>query len=363
MSITNSYYWPLGSTISKSFTNINVGSGYEHFGFLSVNPVTGNIILIFRKGTSFASDIGSIWMRKSTDGGANWGSEIQIKSETQVDLRNIAGGYTSSGRLLLFYGRYQNNSSWLPIGYIYSDNDGSTWSNQQQINTQSGTSAFSPYGSVIDIGGGVLFQTWYEVSSGVYTLKFSKSTDNGNTFLTSNIFSIYSSNLTFTEPSMLNLGGGCLLVLSRINNGTCFAQFRSNDYGITWNSIPEYTNFDTWTNGQNSPYLSYINYNGIGIVACYYLRRDSSPYPIKVVYGLASDIVNNGISGWNPLTLRTVLSSTGGSSSGCPSFFHPNNQLKGIGNYFDCGTSSSHPVIIFTPTNNIINGVFSNLMP
>lgn len=361
MAITPENYWPLESTIQKTFTNLNVGSGYEHFGILSVNPLDGHMIMVYRKGTAYVGSIGSIYIRHSGDGGANWSNETLVLSETNVDLRNIFGGYVSNGRLIVFYSRYQNSTTWLSISYISSTNNGDSWSSPQSAYNQPGNTAFSPYGHVVDFGTGLLYQTWYEVDGSTYLLRFSKSYDGGGTFSPVNIKTIYSSTNPFTEPSMVNLGGGCLLVLARINGGTCFAQFRSTDFGNNWTG-PEYTNFETWTNGQNMPWLSFINYQGVGIVACYYTRRDASPYKIKVVFGLASDIINNGISGWKSATLKEVCPSTSGYRSGYQSFYHPDFQLKGVGLYFDCSAVSSYPKIIYTPVSGLMD-ILSELMP
>lgn len=360
MAITPENYWPLGSTIQKTFTDLNVGSGYEFGGLMSVSPVDGNMVIFYRKGLSYSSDNGSIYIRNSTDGGANWSSESLVFSESGVDLRNLAGGYTSGGRLVIFYGRYQNQTTWLSINAIYSNDNGNTWSSPQSVYSQTG-SAFSPYGHLIDLGQGFCYQTLYEVNSGTYSIKYFRSFS-GGTYWEFPV-SIYSGTLFLTEPSMLNLGGGNILVLTRINGGTCFAQFRSTDYGNTWiSTTPEYTNFESWSNGQNMPFLSFINYQGTGIVACYYMRRDVSPYKLKVVYGLASKIMRDGITGWNSSTIREVCASTGGYRSGYQSFFHPNFQFKGIGSYFDCNSNSAHPVIVFPSINGMVNSVLPSLL-
>lgn len=354
MAITPENYWPLGSTIQKTFTNLNVGSGYEHFGIMSVNPLDGHMIMVYRKGTAYVGSIGSIYIRHSGDGGANWSNESLLLSEANVDLRNIAGGYVSNGRIIVFYGRYQNSTTWLSISYVTSTNNGDSWSSPQSAYDQPGNTGFSPYGHIVDFGTGLLYQTWYEVDGSTYLLRFSKSYDGGQSFPQQYISTIYSSNNPFTEPSMVNLGGGCLLVLSRINGGTCFAQFKSTKFGNSWTG-PLYTNFETWTNGQNMPWLSFMNYQGTGIVACYYMRRDTSPYKLKAVFGLASNLIDNGISGWNSDTLIEVCDSTAGYRSGYQSFFHSNFQFKGIGLYFDCGATSSYPKIIFTPVTGLLN--------
>jgi hypothetical protein len=350
--ITAANYFPLGSTIQKSFTSLSSAS-YEHFGIITTNNTNGHMVLIYRKGTIHVGDAGNIYIRHSSDGGANWGTESQLFSESGIDLRNIGGGYDSNGRLFVFYGRYNPSTSiWLSMNYRYSENDGSTWSSQQTLSNQSNT-AFSPYGHVIDVGNNTLFQTWYGVNGSTYSLYLYKSSDGGSSFST--VKNIYSGNVLCTEPSMVNLGGGCFLILSRINNGSTFRQFKSENNCDTW-SDQGATSFETWStaaNMQAPPFLVYINYQGVGIVACYYTRRDTSPTKLKVVFGLAKDLLD-GTNGWNANTIKEIYSYTLSGKVGYQSFFHPLSQYKGIGVSFE-SNGSAYPVIEFINISGMTN--------
>ena len=244
MAITPENYWPLGSTIPKTFTDLTNTTAYRGFGIISINPVNGHAVLIYRLGITYSGDAGVIYIRHSFDGGANWESEAQIISESGVDLRYQSGGYDSNGRLFIFYGRYNpTTSTWLSINYRFSDNDGQTWSCQPTLNTLSNT-AFSPYGNIIDVGNNVLYQPWFGINGSTYSIYLFKSTDRGITF--SQTITVYSGTDLLTEPSMVNLGGGCFLLLTRINNGTTFRQFKSENNCQTWSSQGN-TSFEAWS--------------------------------------------------------------------------------------------------------------------
>lgn len=365
-------YFPLGSTVETSFTDLQTSPSdpkrYEHFGIISVNPLSGHSILIYRKGTHHvgANDFGSIYIRYSYDGGANWSNEAQaFPPETNIDQRGVGGGYDSSGRLFAFYGRYNpNTSTWLSMNYLYSDNDGSTWSNEQSLPTT--LTGFLPYGHIIDVGNGVLYQPWYEnnfigplpgnLSSCRYRLNLYKSTDGGQTFTSVNIYDHTNSiqggeQFFYTEFSLVNIGGGCFIILVR-KDGYDFQeyhQFKSENNCQSWISQGD-TSFEQLGSYPAPPWLSFINYEGVGIVSCYYTNRGTQK--LNVVYGLAKDLLENGPNGWNVHSPILILNYYGTLNSGYQSFFLPLNQYKGIGVGFKETDVNdiAYPVVVFTST-------------
>jgi len=394
MAITNANYWPLGSTVQKIIPNPNpnipplYSTHYEHFGLISVNPVNGHMVIFYRRGTKHVgtygangvNDPGEIYIRHSIDGGANWDTETLVKGESGIDIRNYAGGYDSNGRLFIFYGRFNSTTTplWHSMNYIFSDNDGISWSSPVQLLTNS-NATFSPYGHIIDAGNGILFQTWYgnyiSGTNTIYTLNLYKSTDGGLTFpYTINICPTGYTNIV-GEQSMVNLGGGCFLALARTESAiNQFRQFKSEDGGNTWtpqDTINGYSHDTTVFEISSGtlgapPFLSYINYEGVGIVACYYTIREpvysiyGTTNPIlKVVFALAKNLLDNGPITWgnayssNNLPVNNIIKlfPIGTSkASGYQSFFHPLNQYKGIGLSFieTVSNSNAYPEIYFT---------------
>ncbi|MEW6509315.1 MAG: hypothetical protein AB1432_16415, partial [Bacteroidota bacterium] len=100
-------------------------------------------------------------------------------------------------------------------------------------------------------------------------------------------------------------------------------------------------------------FLVYINYQGVGIVACYYTRRDTSPTKLKVVFGLAKDLLD-GTNGWNANTIKEIYSYTLSGKVGYQSFFHPLSQYKGIGVSFE-SNGNAYPVIEFMNISGMTN--------
>jgi hypothetical protein len=147
----------------------------------------------------------------------------------------------------------------------------------------------------------------------------------------------------YSESSLVNVGGGCFLLLARINNQiNKFKMFYSVDIGFTWTPFSGMTDFN-YDEPQGSwaapPWLSFINYEGVGIVACYYTIRINQPptYPdslLKVIFGIAKDLLENGVSAWNKYSIFEWSEKQGSLHIGL-TFQEPN-------------TSYAYPVIIFT---------------
>lgn len=367
MAITPENYFPLGSTIQKTITNLAETSLYRNNGMISVNPVTGHAVIIYIR-KSFLGMDGSIWIRHSSDGGTNWSNEASFsKAEQGIENRSIAGGYNSTGRLFVFYVRVNSSTGiYQSINYRYSDNDGTNWSSQFTLSNNSNL-IYSPYGHIIDVGNDTLYQTWYgNTVSGTYSLYLYVSTDGGNTF-TPVSQPIYSGSNQYIEPTMINVGGGCFITLAKINNGTTFIQFKNEnnlDPVYTWSQQGN-INLESLTNIPGPPWLSFINYQGVGIAACYYLNKDS--YKLKVVFALARDLLlTNGHLNWKTNNTTTDVYTFANSICGYQSFFHPLNQFKGIGNTFEGSGVISYPKIVFTPVDDPAHGmidILSALMP
>ncbi|MEG8946598.1 sialidase family protein [Rosettibacter firmus] len=347
------FLFPLRSTIASDNFNLTIlqDSSYHHFGILCVNPLNGTMIWIFRTGTAHISNNSLIRMIKSTNGGKTWSTPILLFSENNYDLRNCAGGYTKNGRLIIFYGKYYQATTWQAIAYRYSDDDGLTWSNENFIDTQN-TNAYSTYGKLIYDENGTLYQTWYGIntSNNTYNVFLMKSNDNGITWTS---YNVYSGTIKTTESSAVYIGGGRFIIVSRVDNGNNFMQFKSDDYGITWTNMGYITSI-SWTPSTSGqvpmPDLNYIDYNGIGILALYYTLRPSSPQKLNVIYGLAKEVFNN-TNGWLSNTIKTIYTYTTneGRNPGYQIFFHPENKFNGIGITVDEPSNTySYPVVVFS---------------
>ncbi|MBI4647257.1 MAG: hypothetical protein HY738_11885, partial [Bacteroidia bacterium] len=228
---------------------------------------------------------------------------------------------------------------------------------------------YSPHGHIVDVGKNILDNnnTLYQSWSGnngtgtTYKLYLYKSIDSGAHFYEADIKTIYSGAEQLSQPSMVNLGGGCFLVLAKKNDVNAFRQFKNeNNITESWNDYNGgITNFDDGlTSNPAPPWLSFINYQGVGIVACYYTKKNTTPHILKVIFGLAKDLLEtNGHLNWNVNTKKAVYPDppTGNNTLGYQSFFHPLNQFKGIGNTFEGVGNVYNPKIVFTPQSGMIN--------
>jgi hypothetical protein len=387
--LTPENYWPLGSTVQKTITSLEDTDHYRHFGLISVNPVNGHTVIFYRKGDSHVNSQGVLKIRHSNKGGVSWGIEADICSEIGYDLRNLAGGYDSNGRLFVFYVKCSIDNEpgystpyFLNMCYRYSDNDGVTWVPDllyapYELPHQSvgeNNNVFSPYGHIVDVGNNILYQTWHGglKDNGLpsyYRLYLYMSTDGGSTF--NEIKYVNNDLQKWGEASMVNIGGGCFLLLARKNDNYLeynhFIQFKSEDNCETW--IEQGTTIfedpppaPPPTRYAAPPWLSFINYEGVGIVACYFTNRFTKE--LKVIFGLAKDLLEDvdGNLNWNDNTKKVLDNYLSGSDdrSGYQSFFLPLNQYKGIGIVFkEVSEDIAYPVIVFTEIEGMTNVLVS----
>lgn len=180
-----------------------------------------------------------------------------------------------------------------------------------------------------------------DTNGNIYTTGFGGG---GLTF--PNVIIVYSGPIYYGEQSMVNLGGGNFLILARDNTKFSFHQFKSEDNCQTW-TFQGITSFEGLTLYPSPPWLSFINYEGVGIVACYYTNRGTQK--MNVVFGLAKDLLDIGPSAWVASTIKEIIYFNGSKNSGYQSFFLPLNQYKGIGVGFkETGGTVAYPIVVFT---------------
>lgn len=217
---------------------------------------TGNILHIYRQDPGTSGDHvgngGKIVKREFNVTTETWGTISDVFSD-EYDDRNIHGGVTSTGRFVLFFRRYNaTTSSTVDINFMYSDDDGATWSSRTSVAL--GHSGASPYGDMIEIPGEGYMMGFQDN----YYVEVLFSTD-GSSWGSGVVVGDYqvAESYRITETSFAHLGNNKIIALSRDNNGGMLYQMVSEDDGQTWGT-PVRTNIacETFT---VSPIVLYVD--------------------------------------------------------------------------------------------------------
>ena len=222
------------STITPSLTNEDhVSEG------VMVLLQDGRILQFYRLDSGKTGDHignnGKIVKRISADNGNSWGVAEIVYSD-EYDDRNIRGGITETGAIILFFRRYDAEiAQKVDLNYIISNDGGNTWSERK----------------VLDFGLDHIIEVWIDnfliIGSNNYMLPV-----HGVGYCEIHFFSLagnsliidepnwiwdYSGNYEFgiDEPSFTLIGGNKIIGLFRdeISRRNYF-QVVSTDGGITW---------------------------------------------------------------------------------------------------------------------------------
>lgn len=206
-------------------------------GFI-VNLSNGDILHIFRFDIGIEGDHtgnnGYIAKRRYSNG--VWGATETVYDSGQYDDRNIHGGVTNDGRIVVFFRRFDDDTGITEGHYfIYSDNDGATWSNLNLMNTNgrtmvygTGQMFYNPEIQKYCIAG---YDKWY------CEMRFSSDGSNWDEHTqVATADGLY----TLSEVAGAYCGNGRMIVLIRDDKralGFPLVQVTSTDNGKTWNTI------------------------------------------------------------------------------------------------------------------------------
>ena len=267
--------------------------------------LNGNAFFAFLKYTG----VWNIAVKKSTNGSSIWGSDVIIPNTGDPDKEHLAIDVNSSSPYKNFLYTAWTDFSISPrvIKFSRSTNGGSNWSSAINI---SGTSGYSlAQGVCLSVGPtGTLYATWafYDVGSSYENaLGFNFSTNGGSTWSTPSRISIngfsgmrgYLSKGTVIRiasfPSMdVDTSNGA-------NNGTIYIVWanagdainhtnsdiylvKSSNSGTTWSNKIKINN-DITTTDQWEPWINVDKYGGINIVF-YDSRTDPTNNVLSEIY-------------------------------------------------------------------------------
>ena len=226
---------------SVSETNVNENHASEGVMMILGN---GNIIKFYRLDEGVAGghvgNGGKIVKRISIDNGMTWGEESTVYSD-QYDDRNIRGGIINDNVILLFFRRYDANSfTPIDLNYIYSLDDGVTWSEREIIDFNIDQAYEVWIDNIVDLKNGKYLLPIHGVSyCEIRDLSFED-----NQIVLSEPKWIWnftgSTDMKIDEPTFTYLGNGKILGLFRDDNqyvpGSNYFQVQSSDSGVTWSS-------------------------------------------------------------------------------------------------------------------------------
>lgn len=185
------------------------------------------------------------YIKRSTDNGTTWGESIIISNTTYGgDACTVVDKTT--GRIFIFYAYSQyknifssdgnpNSDNCLRSQYIYSDDDGLTWSTPVDLTAdlyQSGDNSYwASGGTGIQLRNGALVIPIAIVRSGVIYGGLLYSTDHGATWNRSQTNSFDK----FDENTLVELNDGRIMVNARNHYGTTTRLITyTSDLGTTW---------------------------------------------------------------------------------------------------------------------------------
>lgn len=187
----------------------------------------------------------NFYIKRSTDNGTTWGDDIIItNTEYGGDACTIVDKTT--GRVFIFYAYSKNKNIFQSDGnpnsdnclksqYIYSDDDGLTWSTPIDLTADLYKSGDNSYwasgGNGIQLRNGNLVIPIAVVRSGLIYGSLLYSTDHGNTWKRSSTNSFEK----FDENTIVELNDGRIMVNARNHYGTATRLITyTSDLGSTW---------------------------------------------------------------------------------------------------------------------------------
>ncbi len=213
---------------SRAAVTIVSDATYNAFPGLTI-MANGAHIVVYRKGTSHASDVGVIVKRTSTDSGATWSGETTIVTNV-LDVRDPSITRLADGSLIVSYFTASAPSTFATY-VIKSTDNGATWSSAVDVGGYTTWSAVSA--PVVQLANGNLLLPTYGYDA-TWKMKVHRSTDGGATW---SVLSTLVTSPDYAEPVLLLLANGNLLGL--LNHGDALATTISTDSGATWGTISD----------------------------------------------------------------------------------------------------------------------------
>jgi len=232
-------------------------SGYKYTMFYRtvVNPLNNNIIRTFKLAYSHTEILQYFYLEISRDRGVSFssldGSADYSKINVGQWINNPTPVYTATGRLIVFF-QWQSvqTGSRQKASWIYSDDDGLTWSAMQYFTdpviagvTILNNSYFYSNRIIYNATGELLMPYWLRITeTGRSALRIAKSNTNGASWVDTGVTVFQNSSGTkmeMTESEWVQSGANIFMITrtSQATNNSGHvvpAMFYSSDFGATW---------------------------------------------------------------------------------------------------------------------------------
>jgi len=231
---------PTGGSISdpsRAYINIDDDGDWDAFpGLCLVDERT--LLVVYRKGTTHASDKGSIVSRISRDLGQTWSDEAVVYADSTYDSRDPCVTKLSDGTIIMNFFLSDYTTGDVPedgVRIMKSADGGSTWTDP--ITVDAGfTDWCASSGPIVELSDGTLLLPVYGQDTGdsLDSSRLLKSTDGGTTWgdeavIATSIFG------HVQEPNIVDLGDSLIAMLRYYDEPDGYiAAVWSGDGGDTW---------------------------------------------------------------------------------------------------------------------------------
>ncbi|MHC1624025.1 MAG: sialidase family protein [Candidatus Methanospirareceae archaeon] len=212
-------------------------ASYNAFGDILFDGT--RLHVVYRRGTQHAYDKGVIVYRYSDDLGRTWSEEKVIITHDTYDVRDPTISIDSKGRIYVtFCIQDYNTITNLGIGYIYSDDQGKTWSEQQYVDVPPTYKAES--GRIVELSDGRLVYPYFGKEEGetYWNSYIAVSDDYGKTWTSIKVVDGNALGYDAPEPGFYDCGDGVCRVIFRDDTNKRMMLTESTDL-TTWSTPTE----------------------------------------------------------------------------------------------------------------------------
>lgn len=297
------------------------------------------IVSIFADGTNHLPTDGKVISRRiSNDKGQSWSSKTLVYDPGGTDcIQDPGAGYGSDGRLHIIAEVLTTAAgpTWTTnrMMYMYSDDDGATWSTPTDITSSvasDGLAAYRVYGTVIE-NNGVLMCPYYKTTSDTLSTNSARyilrSTNNGSTWTS---VLIQTGATHRNETDIIALSSSVVLAVTRDESTLEFYQSMSTDNGATWSNQGDLSFGEDFTRA-TPVRLKKLSIVGTEIIACYFSDRNRDIF--RVIYGKSTDLISSGLTGWNIATKFTLHQGSNNEHLHYGDVCHYDGDLEGFAMY------------------------------